>query len=99
MFAVNFADGYYIERNGEGVIDLAVQSEDFANFVCGALNKAEAEEYVERLKIAYDPHDLLNERVKAVSKISRDMEENGYDKDQIKSAANAARKFWNLSLI
>ena len=99
MFKVNFADGYYIELNGEGVIDISIQTEEFANFVCSALNKAEAENYIERLKIAYDPHDLLSKRVKAVTRILKDMEENGYDKDQIKSAANVARKFWNLSPI
>jgi hypothetical protein len=96
MYQVNFADGYYIERNGEGVIDLAVQSEKFANFVCNAINEAEKKEFVEKMKKQYNPHGYILENVKNVSAIAREMSDAGYSKEQIKDAANEARAFWGL---
>ena len=40
-YTVEAADGFYIARNGEGVLDLAdSQDYEFAKFVCSALNQA-----------------------------------------------------------
>lgn len=40
-YTVEAADGFYIARNGEGVLDLAdPQDYEFAEFVCAALNQA-----------------------------------------------------------
>lgn len=39
-YTVEAADGFYIARNGEGVLDLAdPQDYDFAELVCSALNQ------------------------------------------------------------
>lgn len=47
MFTVNYADGYYIEYNGEGIIDLVFDQDlALAEWVCHALNmKEELKEY------------------------------------------------------
>ena len=40
-YTVEASDGFYISRNGVGVLDLAdPQDYEFANFVCTALNQA-----------------------------------------------------------
>jgi len=42
MFTLEYADGYYIAKNGEGVIDFTDPEDyDFAEFVMLALNAAE----------------------------------------------------------
>lgn len=41
-FTLEYADGFYIEDNGEGVIDFAnPQDREFAEFVVDALNAAQ----------------------------------------------------------
>ena len=67
MYTVEYTDGYYIAKDGEGVIDLA-DSEDsiFAEFVCAALNSAEGFSRVCNCKkaIAFLTHPRWNECVK-----------------------------------
>ena len=41
MFTLEYTDGYYIAKDGEGVIDLAdPENREFAEFVVNALNAA-----------------------------------------------------------
>lgn len=41
MFTLEYADGYYIAKDGEGVIDFAnAEDRQFAQQVCDALNAA-----------------------------------------------------------
>ena len=41
MYTLEYADGYYIAKDGEGVIDLAEpENREFAEFVVKALNAA-----------------------------------------------------------
>ncbi len=40
-YIVEYADGFYIAMNGVGLINFEdPEDEEFANFVCNALNKA-----------------------------------------------------------
>ena len=42
MFTLEYADGYYIAKDDEGVIDLAEpENREFAEFVVNALNAAQ----------------------------------------------------------
>lgn len=42
IFTLEYTDGYYIAKNGEGVIDLAEpENHEFAEFVVNALNAAQ----------------------------------------------------------
>ena len=42
MYTLEYTDGYYIAKDGEGVIDLAEpENREFAEFVVNALNAAQ----------------------------------------------------------
>lgn len=50
MFTLEYADGYYIAKDGEGVIDLAEpENREFAEFVVNALNAAQQEGFANEL--------------------------------------------------
>ena len=41
-YELEYADGYYITKDGEGIIDLTYpENREFAQFVCDALNQYE----------------------------------------------------------
>lgn len=44
-YTLEYADGFYIEKGNQGVIDFTDPTDkEFAEFVCDALNKADKEE-------------------------------------------------------
>lgn len=45
MYTVEYCDGYYIEKDGEAVLDLAnPEDREFAYLVCNALNMISSKE-------------------------------------------------------
>lgn len=54
------------------------------------------QDYINQFIDAYDPHNLLISRVRAVSKIANAMIAAGYTDYQIFTAANDARAYWNM---